>query len=88
MMSFLYNACSFCLFLAPLGVFHSTAEDILFHGQMISKNTIVITNLHSVHMDPEIWPEPEHFNPERFLDKGRLKIPKAFIPFGIGMYLS
>ncbi|CAH1398022.1 unnamed protein product [Nezara viridula] len=36
----------------------------------------------SLHMDPEYFPEPEKFNPERFL--GLEKLPSIFMPFGRG----
>ena len=34
------------------------------------------------------WKNPEKFDPNRFFDtNGKLNIPEAFIPFGLGMFL-
>jgi ecdysteroid 25-hydroxylase CYP306A1 len=39
----------------------------------------------AVHMDPDQWPEPERFSPERFLTyDGRYNKPESFIPFQTG----
>ena len=54
-------------------------------GHLIPRNTHVIPLLHGVHMDPEVWEQPEQFRPERFLtEDGALHKPKHFMPFGAG----
>lgn len=38
-----------------------------------------------LHYDPEYWPDPDKFDPERFNDENRQKIkPFSYLPFGIG----
>ena len=37
-------------------------------------------------MDPELWHEPEKFEPNRFLKGGKVVKPDHFIPFSVGEY--
>lgn len=72
---------------APHGIIHSTSSDTQFHGYDIAKDTIVITNLHSVLYDETLWGDPEAFRPSRFLDENgqimRAKTDKV-IAFSMG----
>ena len=44
-------------------------------------------NMTAINFDPKIWQNPEHFNPDRFLDdEGNLMKYDSFIPFSIGNY--
>ncbi|XP_033643982.1 cytochrome P450 2J6-like isoform X2 [Asterias rubens] len=71
--------------IVPLGVPHKCTEDTILRGYTVPKGSLVIANLWSVHMDPVEWPNPEQFNPERFLDdEGRFHRREKLIPFGIG----
>jgi cytochrome P450 len=38
--------------------------------------------LYALHFDPSIWPDPDRFEPERFL--GRISSPFEYAPFGGG----
>jgi len=45
----------------------------------------VMVNLHSAHMDPDDWDQPQQFRPERFLDESGNVIGKdRIIPFSLG----
>jgi len=69
----------------PMGTTHATDRTVELEGHIIPKNTHVIPLLHGVHMDPEVWEEPEIFRPERFLtEDGKTHKPKHFMPFGAG----
>src|SRR5437868_4098343 len=71
--------------LTPMGVFHTTMEDVEFHGYSIPKGTIVMPNQFYVHHDPKVWGDPMNFRPERFLtSEGTFKKHEALIPFSIG----
>ena len=52
----------------------------------VPKGTPVIPLIHAIHMDPNLWKDPELFSPERFLcpDTGRVVKPEFFMPFGVG----
>ncbi|EMD35350.1 hypothetical protein CERSUDRAFT_157058 [Gelatoporia subvermispora B] len=59
----------------PLGVAHSTTEDDVYDGHFIPKGAIVMANQWSawaILHNPEDYPEPETFRPERFLKNGNL----------------
>ena len=42
-------------------------------------------NIYSVHMDPELWSEPDKFSPDRFIDGSGSIVNKEYvIPFSLG----
>jgi len=46
---------------------------------------IVNLDIQSIHRNPEYYPEPEKWNPERFTPENRDKLtPYTYLPFGIG----
>ena len=42
-------------------------EDTTLRGFFIPKGTTIFANFYAHHRNPEIFPEPETFKPERFL---------------------
>ncbi|CAH1726896.1 unnamed protein product [Chironomus riparius] len=52
---------------------------------VIPKGSLVIIPNYSIHNDPENYPEPDKFDPERFSEENKLKRhPMTFLPFGDG----
>lgn len=51
------------------GVPHCTDEDDVWNGYFIPKVTNVFGNVWAIHMDPNTYPDPTTFNPDRFLGK-------------------
>ncbi|KRT85204.1 cytochrome P450, partial [Oryctes borbonicus] len=52
---------------------------------VIEKGTSVMISLPGLHMDPEYFPEPDKFDPERFSKENKSKIkPFTFLSFGNG----
>ena len=70
-------------------VFHFALEDISFKEYFIPKGTTIIPLLGGMMSNPKDFPDPDKFNPERYLsssENGKLEFkphPKV-IPFGIG----
>ncbi|KAI0056529.1 cytochrome P450 [Artomyces pyxidatus] len=57
---------------APVGIPHATTEDDIYDGFFIPRGTTVIANIWAILHDPQVYPEPDAFKPERFLtDDGR-----------------
>lgn len=55
---------------APFGIPHQSLKDIKIGGYNIPKDTQIIYNLYTLHMDPNLWKNPHHFNPDRFMPGG------------------
>nr|XP_023014655.1 cytochrome P450 6a8-like [Leptinotarsa decemlineata] len=52
---------------------------------IIEKGTNVLVTITGIHRDPEYYPNPLVFDPDRFSEENKKKIPPfAFIPFGAG----
>lgn len=58
-------------------------DTVGLHGYTLPKGTVVLASIYLVHRDPDVFPEPDQFRPERFLDGGAT--PAAWIPFGGGV---
>ncbi|EFA81145.1 cytochrome P450 family protein [Heterostelium album PN500] len=70
--------------LAPMGLNRSNNEDIEVCGYFIPKETHMLMNIYSVHHNPKYWPNPEQFNPDRFLEPENVNNHETWIPFGVG----
>ncbi|XP_076179782.1 cytochrome P450 18a1 isoform X1 [Ptiloglossa arizonensis] len=69
----------------PLGTTHATTREVTLNGYTIPAGSQVVPLLHAVHMDSELWEEPEEFRPSRFLSaEGKVQKPEYFMPFGVG----
>lgn len=52
---------------------------------ILPKNTHVNIAVAGIHHDPEYYPDPEKFDPERFTDENKNKRPQyVYLPFGDG----
>lgn len=67
-MAFLYEAMRFSS-LVPITIPHATTANASVLGYHIPKDTVVFVNQWSVNHDPVKWPNPEDFDPTRFLDQ-------------------
>ncbi|MFF7636497.1 cytochrome P450 [Kitasatospora sp. NPDC008050] len=63
---------------------HATADDTVA-GYAIAAGTDVLVCPYLTHRDPELWPDPEHFDPTRFTTPGaRPAVTGGYLPFGLG----
>ncbi|XP_025266468.1 cytochrome P450 4C1-like isoform X1 [Camponotus floridanus] len=61
------------------------AEDIKLKSCVIPKGTILVLNILGAHKDPKFWPNPEIFDPDRFLpEKIQNRHPYSYLPFSAG----
>ncbi|XP_060580556.1 cytochrome P450 2J4-like isoform X2 [Ruditapes philippinarum] len=70
--------------IAPLSVPHAVHEEVEFEEFLIPKDTMVLTHLQSVHVDPTCWEDPDTFNPDRFIKDDKLDKKEAYMPYSIG----
>ncbi|XP_031275777.1 ent-kaurenoic acid oxidase 2 [Pistacia vera] len=68
-----------------LTVFREAKSDINLSGYTIPKGWKVLVWFRSVHFDPEIYPNPKEFNPDRW--EGYTPKAGTFLPFGGGSRL-
>ncbi len=60
-------------------------EDDDIDGHRIRTGTTVIVPIHHIHHDPRWWPNPEQFDPTRFMPGADGERPRsAYLPFGGG----
>ncbi|XP_041353886.1 cytochrome P450 2B4-like [Gigantopelta aegis] len=71
--------------IAPLSVAHGLSRDGQIGQFFIPQDALVIPNIHSVHFDPQIFKNPNKFQPDRFInEQGKVNVPREFIPFSLG----
>ncbi|NP_001352788.1 cytochrome P450 6a14 [Bombus impatiens] len=64
-----------------------SVEDYTFENTKVTipKETLIWVPVFPIHRDPEIYPDPEKFDPERFSeDKMKERNPMYYLPFGHG----
>ncbi|KAF9621999.1 hypothetical protein IFM89_029219 [Coptis chinensis] len=83
---YLHSIISETLRLRPIGPFippHESMEDCTIGGFDIPKGTMLLVNQLALHSDPNVWPEPMKFKPDRF-EKGNGENGVNWIAFGLG----
>ncbi|KAI0740353.1 cytochrome P450 [Earliella scabrosa] len=72
----------------PVGLPHRVVSDDEYNGYLIPAGATIVPSVWAMSRDPEMYPDPDHFIPQRFLNKhGHLdaegKDPADFV-FGFG----
>ncbi|KAF2885094.1 hypothetical protein ILUMI_21097 [Ignelater luminosus] len=73
--------------LFPVGplLVRAITEDIELDNAVIPAGSSVVMFIMALHLDPEIWPNPKKFNPDRFLPEEVAKRhPYSWLPFSGG----
>ncbi|KAJ7111300.1 cytochrome P450 [Mycena epipterygia] len=71
--------------IAPMGVPHRAMKDIIWKNYRIPEGSTVIGNTWSIGRDPEVFPNPEHFDPQRFITAdGKVREDLKLFTFGFG----
>uniref|UniRef100_A0A3Q2G4D4 unspecific monooxygenase n=1 Tax=Cyprinodon variegatus TaxID=28743 RepID=A0A3Q2G4D4_CYPVA len=86
-MEYLSSVVDECLRLYPPAarIERMTKETVRIKGITIPKNMIVQVPVYALHRDPDLWPDPEEFKPDRFSKENKHNInPYAYLPFGMG----
>lgn len=60
-------------------------EDTSIGEYRVRRNSIVLVSIVGIHRRPDVWSDPERFDPERFLGEKEKQLPRcAYMPFGAG----
>ncbi|XP_070169053.1 cytochrome P450 4C1-like isoform X3 [Polyergus mexicanus] len=60
-------------------------EDVKIDDYTLPKGATVILGIALTHLNPEVWPDPKKFDPDRFLpDNSKHRNAYAYIPFSAG----
>ncbi|GAA2842028.1 cytochrome P450 [Nonomuraea rubra] len=68
----------------PYGA-RETTEDLTLAGHHLPAGTTIFYPFWAVHLNPDHWPDPHAFVPDRFTPEASARRPRyAYIPFGLG----
>ena len=61
------------------------SEDITINNVFIPKGMRIAIPIIAIHHNPELWPNPDKFDPERFTPEAKAqRNPYSYLPFGAG----
>jgi len=67
------------------GIQRTTGEPVELGGYLVPANTEIMLNITMLHRDPQSFPHPDKFLPERFLAENESgRHPYAYVPFSAG----
>ncbi|KAG2133740.1 cytochrome P450 [Suillus clintonianus] len=67
------------------GLPHRTTADVIWENYCIPVGTTVIGNIWAISRDPEVFPEPNAFKPQRWInEQGRVRDDLTFFVYGFG----
>ncbi|KAG1789067.1 cytochrome P450 [Suillus plorans] len=70
---------------SPNGVPHRTTQDVFWENYCIPAGTTVLGSNWAISKDPEVYPDPDVFKPQRWMnDQGELRDDITFFVYGFG----
>jgi cytochrome P450 len=67
------------------GVGRLAVRDIDVAGYRVEKGTLIAVGIYALHRDPELWPDPTRFDPDRFTpEQMKARQRWQFVPFAGG----
>jgi cytochrome P450 len=67
------------------GVGRMAVRDMVVDGYRVEEGTLVLVGIYAVHRDPDVWPNPLEFDPERFNPNAMKALDRwQFVPFAGG----
>ncbi|KAG2142378.1 cytochrome P450 [Suillus clintonianus] len=71
--------------LIPGGLAHRTTQEVIWGSYCVPAGTTVFGDHWSISRDPDVFPEPHSFMPQRWInDQGRIRDDLKFFVFGFG----
>ncbi|UQA63364.1 cytochrome P450 [Polyangium aurulentum] len=62
-----------------------TTEEVTLGGHRLAPGTNILFSLYALQRDPDLFPDPERFDPDRWLPDRSKAVPRgAMLPFGAG----
>ncbi len=65
------------------GVGRMLMEPETIAGETLPQGVMIGCSIYLAHFNPDVWPDPHRFDPERFL--GKRPSPNTYFPFGGGI---
>jgi len=76
---------TFRLYPPAYAVSREVIRPTVIGGRQLGKRSLALVSIYAAHRNPERFPEPDKFEPERWLDGLVRRLPKgAFVPFAEG----
>ncbi|EIW85979.1 cytochrome P450 [Coniophora puteana RWD-64-598 SS2] len=71
--------------IVPIGLAHKANKDIVYNNYLIPAGATILGTGWAISRDPEAFPNPHAFDPQRWLDAdGKLRSDMKYYPFGFG----
>lgn len=71
--------------LLRLFIERESVEESTLAGVKLPRGQLIQVHCYAMHRDPDFFPEPDRFDPDRFLPPNKERIiPYTYLPFGAG----